>query len=145
MKNAVRAIVVKENKLLVMHRNKFGKEYDTLIGGGVDMGETAEHALFRELAEETGIQVANARLVFLEEAGAPYGTQHIFLCDYVSGEPALNPQSDEAQINKLGSNLYTPKWLSLEDLPAAPFVSPRLKAALLDCFKNGFPSQAQTL
>jgi ADP-ribose pyrophosphatase YjhB (NUDIX family) len=145
MKHAVRAIVVKDNKLLVMHRNKFGKEYDTLVGGGVDMGETLEQALFRELAEETGVQVSNPRLVFVEEAGAPYGTQHVFLCEYVGGEPVLSPQSGEAKINQLGANLYLPQWLSLGDLPTAPFLSPRLQQALLNAFKNGFPSQAQTL
>lgn len=145
MKHAVRAIVLKDSNLLVMHRNKFGKEYDTLVGGGVDMGESVEQALYRELAEETGIQIANPRLVYIEEAGAPYGTQHVFLCDYVGGEPALNPQSDEAQINKLGANLYIPRWLPLSELPNAPFVSEKLKQTLLDALKNGFPSQPQTL
>lgn len=145
MRQAVRAIVIKDGKLLVMHRNKFGQEYDTLVGGGIDPGETPVQALVREVYEETGLHIANPRQVFVEEAGDPYGTQHIFLCDYVGGEPALHPHSDEAKINKLGANLYVPRWLVLEELPAAPFVSERLKVKLLDAIKNGFPSQVQTV
>jgi len=145
MRQAVRAIVIHDNKLLVMHRNKFGQEYDTLVGGGVDVGEGLEQALHRELNEETGVQITNLRRVFIEEAGDPYGTQHVFLCDYVAGEPSLHPDSDEAQIHRMGANLYIPKWLPLAELPAAPFVSERLKAAILQGLQKGFPSTPQTL
>lgn len=131
--------------MLVMRRNKFGKRYSTLPGGGVDMGETPEQALRREMAEETGLQLGAARLVFIEAAGEPYGTQYIYLVDYISGEPMLNPASDEAGINALGQNLYEPAWLPLGELPAAPFVSERLKQAILRCIKQGFPAQPAEL
>jgi ADP-ribose pyrophosphatase YjhB (NUDIX family) len=46
MRKAVRAIIIKDDKLLVMNRNKFGKVYDTLPGGNVEIGETLEQALY---------------------------------------------------------------------------------------------------
>lgn len=141
MRKAVRAIIIHENKLLVMHRNKFGKEYYTLVGGGIDFGETASQALYRELQEETGVVFNNARLVFVQEAGDPYGTQYIYLCDYVSGEPRLDPTSAEAEINKLGQNLYETMWLDLTALPEVPFVVEKLKQAILDGVKHGFPEE----
>ena len=144
MRSAVRAIVIKDNALLVMHRNKFGEEYDTLVGGGVDLGETAEQSLHRELAEEAGITIANPRLVFVEEAGDPYGPQYIYFCDYVSGEPALGPHSDEAKINALGQNLYAPKWLPLKDFLHAPFLSPTLKRHILYSLQHGWPQRPIT-
>ena len=55
MRTAVRAIIIKDNNLLVMHRNKFGNEYLTLVGGGVELNETKEQALVREVIEETSI------------------------------------------------------------------------------------------
>lgn len=124
-----------------MHRNKFGTEYETLPGGGVEVGETPEAAVIRELAEETSIKVNSHRLVFTEEAGDPFGTQLIYLCDYVSGEPKLAPDSEEAQINKLGQNLYEPKWVPVESLSALPFVSERLKTAIVHAVQDGFPEQ----
>ncbi len=131
--------MINNDKLLVMHRNKFGAEYDTLPGGAIDMGETAEQALVREIAEETSVTISSPRLVFLEHAGDMYGDQYIFLCDYVSGEPKLSPQSEESKINRLGKNLYKPDWVKLSDLPELPFVSERLKESILRCLKADWP------
>lgn len=140
MRQAVRAIVITKGHLLVLHRNKFGKEYDTLPGGNIELGETAEAALVREIADETSIQITNFRPVFIEEAGNPYGTQYIYLCDYVAGEPVLNPNSEEAAIHRMGQNLYIPMWVSLQGLPQREFLSTRLKEAILHATTQGFPA-----
>jgi len=145
MRQAVRAVVVKGGNLLVVHRNKFGKEYYTLPGGGIDPGETPEQAMIRELYEETGISVVLDRLVIVEEAGDPFGVQYVYLCTYQSGEPALHPDSEEAQINKLGQNMYTPLWLPLSELSAAPFFSEKLKLVLLKGIAEGFPEAPEVL
>ncbi len=139
MRKAVRAIVIKDSDLLVMHRNKFGKEYDTLPGGKVEAGESLEDALTRELGEETGVRIANQQLVYIEHAGEPYGDQFIFLCDYVSGEPKLNPGSDEAAIHELGKNLYEPGWMDINQLQQKPFVSEALKAKIIHSLQQGWP------
>jgi ADP-ribose pyrophosphatase YjhB (NUDIX family) len=144
-RRAVRAIVLKDNKLLVMHRNKFGHQYYTLIGGGVKAGETAEGALVREVREETSLKATHARLVFVEEAEDPYGTQYIYLCACDDGDIQLSPDADEAHINAMGQNLHTPMWLPLSEVATVPFRSERLKQAVLDGVKNGFPEQPQTL
>ena len=140
MRRAVRAIIIRDDELLVMHRNKFGKEYEILPGGNIEMGETPEQALYRELHEETQVAYKDPRLVILEHAGDPYGDQYIFLCTYVSGEPALHPNAEEMFINKLGKNLYTPMWLKLSELPGKPFVTEKLKTQILDCVHNGWPT-----
>ena len=75
MSKAARAIVVQDGKILVMHRNKYGSEYFTLVGGRVNEGESLEQALVREVREETGLSVTGVRLVFIEEHPAPYNEQ----------------------------------------------------------------------
>ena len=141
MKKAVRAIVMKDNALLVIKRNKFGRIYYTLPGGGVDMGENTEQALIREMKEETCLDLGENRLVFIEQSGEPYGTQYVYLVAYAGGEPALDPGSDEAGISALGQNLYEPMWLEVSELPKVEFVTPRLRQAVLDGIQNGFPDE----
>lgn len=138
MRRAVRAIVVKDGHLLVMHRNKFGQEYYILVGGGIKLGETPEQALARKLHEETSISVAGPQLVIVEEAGVPFGTQYVYLCQYVSGEPLLQADSEEAKVHAMGRNLYTPMWLPIAQLPAVSFRSEALKQALLKGLQHGF-------
>jgi ADP-ribose pyrophosphatase YjhB (NUDIX family) len=141
MRRASRAIIIKDDQILLTKRNKFGDEYYILIGGGVDMGETEEQALYRELREESGVQVANPRKVFIENAGDMYGVQHVFLCDYVSGEPALHPDSAEAKINALDmGNSYETVWLPLSQFATVSFRSDRLRRAVLDGISAGFPT-----
>ena len=145
MRNAARAIVISDNNLLVIHRNKYGKEYYTLPGGGIEQGETAEKTVLRELMEETGLKVAVQRLVFTENPGGLFGAQYIFLCAYKGGEPTLQPDSGEAASNKKGQNLYTPMWLPLSKLSSAVFMSPALRQAIQKGVTNGFPEAAETL
>ena len=141
MRIAARLVLVRGDQLLVMHRNKFGSEYYALVGGGVDAGENPSEALIREVREETGLMIANPHLVYIEEAGKPYGTQYIYKADYLNGEPVLAPDSDEAKIHNLGQNLYQPEWLDITKLQNVPFLSKELKNMLLHDLVHGFSEQ----
>lgn len=141
-RTSARAIIIKDDKLLVMYRNKFGTKYVTLPGGKVDMGETPDQAAIREVQEETMIKAENPRLVFVDHAEF-YGQQMVYLCDYISGEPKLGSGTHEEAINKMGKNLYEPGWLALSDLPNVPFLSAELQQAIIAASKNGWPEQVQ--
>ncbi|GAC1386574.1 MAG: NUDIX domain-containing protein [Candidatus Saccharimonadales bacterium] len=145
MRRAVRAIIIHNNQLVVMHRNKFGTEYDTLPGGNIEIGETPEQALRREITRETQLTIDRPCLVFLEHAGDPYGDQYIYYCEYVRGEPSLHPDAEETAINQLGHNLYQPRWLNLDQLPSQPFVSEKLKRAILIGITTGWPTTTTEL
>ena len=141
MRKAARAIIIKDDQILVMHRNKFGQEYDILIGGGIDMTETPEQAVLREIKEETGVIVSQPILVFIEQVPPPYGIQYIYVCNYVSGEVKLDETTTEYKIDAMGLNKYQPTWRSINELEELPFRSATLKKAILTGLKTGFPSQ----
>lgn len=143
MRSCARAIVQKDGQLLVMERHKLGKVYYTLLGGTVEKGETADAAAVREIREESSVEVVNPRLVFIEEAGDPFGTQYVYLCDYVSGDPYLPEDSEEAYWTT-EENTYKPQWLPVEKLSEVPFVSPLLKEALIMALEHGWPKEPYT-
>ena len=143
MRKAARAIIIKNDELLLMHRNKFGHEYDILIGGGIELAESPDQAILREIKEETGVEVSQPRLVFIEKAPEPYGMQYVFLCNYISGEVRLDPEATEAKINQLGKNLYQPVWRKYSEFISLPFRSESLKRAIITGIKQGFPGYHQ--
>ena len=145
MRKAVRAIMLKDNALLVMRRNKFNQQFYSLVGGGVDMGESAEQALEREVHEESSITFTNPRLVIIEDAGPIFGTQYIYMCDYVSGEPILANDSEEAKITAIGQNLYQPQWLPLDELQDANLLPRELKEAVIHGLQSGFGDEPLAL
>lgn len=145
MRRAARAIIIRDDDILVMRRNKFGEEYYTLPGGGVQIGETYEQALHRELAEEASFRILSERLVFIDHAGDMFGTQHIYVCEYAGNTPQLAADSEERSINQLGQNIHEPMWLPIALLPKVAFRSEALKYTLIDALKNGFPDQPELI
>ncbi len=146
MAQAARAIIINGGKMLVMHRNKHGTQYYTLVGGRVNTGETVEQALVREIKEETGLDITKARLVFTEKHPAPYNDQFIFLCEVASHESAaIQDSSEEAFLNKMGGNIHQPAWVETKSFARLPFSTMQLQKVIVDALKNGFPDQPVAL
>ncbi len=145
LRPAARAIVIKDGCLLVMCRRRpDGRQYMVTPGGRLEPDEDPIQTVHRELAEETMVTVKNPRLVFVEEPNDDrWGTQHIYLCEYVSGEPQLHPDSEEQQDNDTSDNHYEPMWYPVANLPSNdfPFRSERLGNEILYAIANGFPDE----
>lgn len=93
----VAAVVLKGNSVLLVRRGKepaYGEW--SLPGGLVELGETLEQGLRREVLEETGTRVLVKDLVAALDRVIPDREGKIeyhyilldFLCEWVSGEPA---------------------------------------------------------
>ena len=146
MRKAARAIIFEDGKVLVMHRNKYGSEYYTLVGGRLNDTETPEAALVREVKEETGLDVTNARLVYIEEHPAPYNEQYIYLCEIGPHQAiAIQESSEEGQMNQLDANVHTPLWVPAKHFANLPFRSPQLQTAIVKAIKHGFPKTPEKL
>jgi ADP-ribose pyrophosphatase YjhB (NUDIX family) len=146
MGKAARAIIIEDGKLLVMHRNKSGSQYYTLVGGRANADETPEQAVVREVREETGMEVTAARLVFVENHPEPYNTQYIFVCEVAAhGEVAIQDTSEEGFMNRLSINLHQPFWVEAGAFPRLSFRTPQLQEAITQALKKGFPSEPQNI
>lgn len=142
MGKSARAIIIENDKLLLMSRDKEGSQYFTLVGGKVGDHETIEQALIREVREETGLEVTNYRLVFIEEHPQPHNQQYIYLCE-VAPHSGLSIQktSEEDLLNQIGISFHAPIWAYTNNFRAMQFRTPQLGAAIIDALKHGFPDQ----
>lgn len=142
MGRAARAIIIEDGKILVMHRNKHGSEYFTLVGGRANDSETMEQTLVREVKEETGLDVVRARLVYTEQHAAPYNDQYIFLCEVGPHDTvAIQNSSEEALMNQISINTHRPLWAEIRSFDRLAFRTPQLQAAIVQAFKKGFPAE----
>ena len=143
MGKAVRAIIIEGDKILVMHRNKEGSQYFTLVGGRVNDGENFEDALIREVKEETGLIVIASQHVYTELHPEPYNEQYIYLCQIAphNNAIAIQPDSEEALLNQFQTNLHTPMWSYAKSFGSLPFRTPQLQQAILLGMKKGFPNR----
>jgi len=115
IENIVRAIIIKENKILLARQ--IGCNYTFLPGGHIEFGETAETALLRELDEEIGISGKCGRFlctienIFTDARGAKCHEAALYFifvpglkyrpCDFVSKESHL--EFIWAEIEEAGS------------------------------------------
>jgi len=105
------AVVLREGKLLVMHRRRDGREYVVLPGGGIEEGESVQDAVLRELHEETGLRGrVGALLPVPIESGAPalYLTVQVDGTELELGGPERERSDPE--------NVYRPAWMPLAEV-----------------------------
>jgi 8-oxo-dGTP diphosphatase len=120
---AVSAAIFRDGKVLIVRRARApAKGVYTLPGGGVELGETLEQAVIREIREETALDIEPVELVGFREAIARDATGRVerhfvilpFAARYLGGEIALNEELSEAdwrEPSELG-NLKTTEGLA---------------------------------
>jgi len=128
-KNRATAIIIRNGKLLLIHRQKPGRDYYVLPGGGVDLEESFEETCTREVKEETGLDVLALRLVFryitLEKE------ENYYVTKVTPAEPVLGGAEAERQSPE---DTYTFLWVEaaqLESLNLLPGVARRICLEIL--------------
>ncbi|MBL8645457.1 MAG: NUDIX hydrolase [Rhodospirillaceae bacterium] len=111
----VGVVIVKGADVLLIRRGQPPREGEWSIPGGhQELGETVRETAVREVLEETGLTIANLRLVDVVDAFGKHpdgslGTQWTlvdFRADWVSGEPKAGGDAAEAKwvpVARIGS------------------------------------------
>ena len=111
---SVRAIIIEDQKVLMVHSLKY--DYYKFPGGGIEAGESLPEALCREVREESGMMVDPASirefgLVHRRSRGDNGGVfiqdNFYFLCDACThvGQQLDDYEADEG---------FTPEWITPE-------------------------------
>lgn len=115
MKKRVRAIIIRDKKLLVIERSKNGIIFWTLPGGGVESDDADDlSALKRECLEEVNLAVEVSELIFSKEFND--SMEDFYLCKIIRGEvgPGNGPEYQPG--SKKYSGRHSPTWLPIEKL-----------------------------
>ena len=105
----VAAVIFQEGKVLCVQRDEHEREYVSLKwefpGGKVEVGETREDALVREIEEELAVEIHQLQYLMTVEHSYPdfQLTMHAYTCALKAGEVKLREH--------VGL-----KWLAVEEL-----------------------------
>ncbi|MFB9215493.1 NAD(+) diphosphatase [Vibrio sinaloensis] len=98
--------VRKEEQILLAQHPRHRNGMYTVIAGFLEVGETLEQCVAREVKEETGINVNNIRYFGSQPWAFPSSMMMGFLADYDSGE--LKPDYSE---------LTDARWFNIDNMP----------------------------
>ncbi|AKJ43350.1 NAD(+) diphosphatase [Pragia fontium] len=94
--------------LLAQHSRHRGGIY-TALAGFVEVGETLEQAVAREVMEESNLKIKNLRYISSQPWPFPHSLMMAYLADYESGELKIDT-----------SELLDADWFHYEKLPQLP-------------------------
>lgn len=112
-------MIIFNEKILAMHDER--SPYYYLPGGRVDMGETAEHAVIREVQEELGVTPRIVRPLWLNQAFFTEDVDNLryhelciyFLMDITDTDLLTR---GEKFTSSEGTRMHTFEWLAFEQL-----------------------------
>lgn len=120
-KCATAACIIKDNKVLLLHRVSNFDLWE-FPGGGIEFGENPKDGATRETGEETGLKVKNNGLLGVSSYLSSNGNHHIFLvykCEFLDGEV------------KIGDDDHTEySWFTYEEIEKIPNLSLSVKFIL---------------
>ena len=106
---AIIVAVVREGQLLLAHNNQFPKELYSVVSGFLEVGETFEECVVREVREETGIIVKNINYFGNQPWPFPNSLMIGFTADYAGGEIQVD-----------GKEIGNANWFGSNDMPLIP-------------------------
>ncbi len=122
LRHAVYAIIVNDGQILLIRSRHGGRYY--LPGGGVEIGESIEAAVKREVKEETGIEIDVQSFVHFQEDFFYYDpldkAYHSLLFYYICPPRTFDLLADDQVADE---DAEKPRWIEIDGLQAQDFQS----------------------
>lgn len=118
-------LIQKESKILMARSPHFAAGVYGLIAGFVEIGESIEEAVHREVFEEVGLKIKNLRYFGSQSWPFPDSLMLGFFADHAGGEIHI----DNQEIIEAG-------WFDKNNLPGYPSSSISIAQQLIEAFKR---------
>lgn len=123
---AIIVAILSKDKILLAHNANFKPGWHSLVAGYVDVGETLEETVIREVKEEVGLDVVNIRYY----KSQPWPLSGSMMIGFIA-------EADENQpIIVDNKEITTATWFGREELPDYPS-NISIAGELIEKFKNG--------
>ena len=106
---AIMVLIIKDKKILLGRSHHFQKGMYSALAGFIDLGETAEDAVYREVKEEVGISIKNIKYFGTQSWPFPDSFMIAFTAKYHEGDIII----DEDEIDDAN-------WFDINNLPTLP-------------------------
>ena len=105
----VLALIHKDNKILLARNALFPEGLFSALAGFIEVSETAEECVEREVFEEVSLKIKNVKYFGSQSWPFPSQLMLAYTCEYESGE-----------INVDGKEIVEADWYDLDNLPNTP-------------------------
>ncbi|MDR7857780.1 NAD(+) diphosphatase [Tissierella sp.] len=122
---AIIVAVTKGDKLLLAHNKMFPEGMYSVVAGFVEMGETFEQCVKREVYEEIGIKIQNIKYFGSQPWPFPNSMMIGFTAEHLDGE--IQVDNDE---------IVDAKWFTKEEIPSLYRKSISISSELIEWFLN---------
>jgi NAD+ diphosphatase len=119
---AIIVLIRRGEQALLAHAGRFRAGMYSTLAGFVEMGESLEQTLAREVREEVAIEVTNIRYFGSQPWPFPHSLMVGFTADYASGEIRVD-----------GEEIVDARWFSRDELPNLP-PNPSIARQLIDAW-----------
>ncbi len=116
-------LVIKDDEILLARHFGKASAFFSCLAGFMEVGETPEETVVREVSEEVGIEVDNIR--YMKSQSWPFPSQLMlgFFADYKSGEIKVD-----------GKEIAEARWFRCTDLPLTPAAGISVAGQLIELF-----------
>ena len=123
---AVIVAILRGKEILLAHNRRFATPLYSLIAGFIEIGESAEECIHREIMEEVGLTVKNIRYFDSQPWPFPDSLMLGFIAEYSGGE-----------IKTDGDELLDAKWFCYPDMPTLP-ASDSIARKIIKWYENEY-------
>lgn len=131
IRNAAKALIIKDDKMLAIKISDGKEEWYIMPGGGQDVEELLPEATCREVAEEMGIKIEVKDLAFVIEGlhgESFHRVDLVFLCEY-KGE--IENSIIQGDTNQVGF-----EWLDIKTLNTTPLYPSKLRRQIMNIYEG---------